>query len=249
MSTFLLNHPISHVVVINVVLFVVALSFGLVAVTLAEVFRVPAGAWARGTTARSWWIAAGVFSALLYPLSAIVSIGWAGHDGLLLCLPSLPFVALWWLYTRRRLQTRAADIGLSWPARQSSQRRQWFFGTADTKTLKSTGSRSGAGIHRLERRDAGFHHVDRRRPGLHRRTWRERSDNPTAPVHRRRMSRVSARGAASDRLCGSKRALVRAVVGRAGSRAPRRGPPGHGQRHRRLSLTSRTGRGPRCGCR
>ena len=138
MSTFLLNHPISHVVVINVVLFVVALSFGLVAVTLAEVFRVPAGAWARGTTARSWWIAAGVFSALLYPLSAIVSIGWAGHDGLLLCLPSLPFVALWWLYTRRRLQTRAADIGLSWPARQSSQRRQWFFGTADTKMLKST---------------------------------------------------------------------------------------------------------------
>ena len=79
-----------------------------------------------------------------YPLSAIVSIGWVGHDGLLLCLPSLPFVALWWLYTRRRLQARAAEIGLSWPARRSSPGRQWFFGTADTKTLR--GMRFAIGV-------------------------------------------------------------------------------------------------------
>ena len=138
MSTFLLNHPISHVVAINVVLFVVALSLGLVTVTLVEVFRVPAGVWARGTTARSWWIAVGSFSALLYPLSAVVSIGWAGHDGLLLCLPSLPFVALWWLYARRRLQARAVEARLSWPAPPPSQRRHWLFGTAETKAVKST---------------------------------------------------------------------------------------------------------------
>jgi hypothetical protein len=108
----------------------------LVALTLVEVVRVPAGAWAQGAAARSWWIAAGVFSVLLHPLSAIVSIGWVGHDGLLLCLPSLPFVALWWLHTRRRLQARAAEIGLAWPARQSSHGRQLLFGTADTKPLK-----------------------------------------------------------------------------------------------------------------
>jgi hypothetical protein len=76
-----------------------------------------------------------VFSTLVYPLSLIVSIGWVGHDGLLLCVPSLPFAATWWLYTRGRLQARAADIGLRWPIRQSSQRRL-FFGAADTKPLK-----------------------------------------------------------------------------------------------------------------
>jgi hypothetical protein len=135
LSTFLLNHPISHVFVINVVLGVVALSLNFVADTLIEVFGVPAGAWAPGTAARPWWIAAGLFSVLLYPLSIIVSIGWAGHNGLLLCLPSLPFAALWWLHTRRRLQARATEIGLPWRIRQSSKR-QWFFGTADTKTLK-----------------------------------------------------------------------------------------------------------------
>jgi hypothetical protein len=137
LSSFLVNHPISHAFAISVVLCVFALGLILVLDTVIEVFRVLPAAWPPGTMARPRWIVAGFLSLFLYPLSFIVAIGWTGHDGLLLSLPSLAFVAIWRLGTRKRLHARAAEIGLPSASRPSSKR-QLLFGAADTKTLKAT---------------------------------------------------------------------------------------------------------------
>jgi hypothetical protein len=115
--------------------------FGAILIMLAnvsvvrEVFRVPREAWPSGTASRLRWIAAGLGSTLLYPVAILFSIGWAGHDGMLLMLAALPAPLTWWLYTRKRLQANMARLGLPWSAVAGSDR-QVFFGPADTKPLK-----------------------------------------------------------------------------------------------------------------
>ncbi len=134
MSTFLLNHPISHTLVINAILFTAFLIVGVNVIALGEIFRVPRAAWPTSTTSRLRWIAAGFFGVLLLPVAVIVSFG-VGHNGMLLMLAGLPSPAIWWLYTRKRLQVNVAGLGLPWPSSKGSERKL-FFGAADTKTLK-----------------------------------------------------------------------------------------------------------------
>ncbi len=135
MSTFLLNHPISHRSLMNVVLGALTLFYFLVAVTLGEIFRVLASVWPPHTSSRPRWVVAGIASAVIYPVSLIISVGWTGHDGLFLCLASVPFVAAWWLRTRGRLQARADEIGVPW-VRPQVPRQRLLFGAADTKALR-----------------------------------------------------------------------------------------------------------------